>query len=35
MIGQGLSPWIKHVKKYQKKHGCSYKEAMKQAKKTY
>ena len=36
MIGQGIkNPWIKHVKKYQKKHGCSYKEAMKQARATY
>jgi hypothetical protein len=36
MIGQGIkNPWIKHVKKYQKKHGCSYKEAMKQSKATY
>jgi len=33
--GSGMSPWIKHVKAYQKKHGCSYKEAMKGAKKTY
>jgi len=34
MIGQG-SKWVKHVKQYQKKHGCSYKEAMKQAKASY
>ena len=27
--------WIDHVKSYQKKHGCSYKIAMKEAKKTY
>jgi len=27
--------WIKHCKKYQKKHNCSYKEAMKKSKKTY
>lgn len=34
--GQGIqSPWIKHVKAYQKKHGCSYKDAMKGASKTY
>jgi len=36
MVGHGIkNPWIKHVKKYQKKHGCSYKEAMKQARSTY
>jgi len=36
MIGQGIkNPWIKHLKQYQKKHGCSYKEAMKRAKETY
>ena len=35
MIGHGINPWIHHVKKYQKKHGCSYKEAMKRAKITY
>lgn len=37
--GRGIkaykNSWITHVKKYQKKHGCSYKEAMKLAKKTY
>ena len=29
------SPWIKHVKAYQKKHKCSYKEALVGAKSTY
>lgn len=29
------TPWITHVKKYQSKHGCSYKEALKEASKTY
>lgn len=29
------SNWIIHVKKYQNKHNCSYKEALKEAKKTY
>lgn len=29
------SAWIKHVKAYQAKHGCSYKDAMKNAKATY
>lgn len=29
------SPWHKHVKKTQDKHGCSYKEAMQIASKTY
>ena len=33
--GSGMSPWIRHVKAYQKKHGCSYKEALKGAKSTY
>lgn len=35
--GSGLksNPWISHVKQVQKKHGISYKEAMKIAKKTY
>ena len=31
----GASPWIQHIKAYQKKHGVSYKEAMKKAKATY
>ena len=31
----GASPWIQHVKAVQKKHGLSYKEAMKKAKATY
>jgi hypothetical protein len=36
MVGHGIKKkWINHVKKYQKKHGCSYKEAMKQAKASY
>jgi hypothetical protein len=29
------SPWIKHVKDYQKSHNCSYSEALKGAAKTY
>jgi hypothetical protein len=29
------NPWIAHVKKVQKEHGCSYSEAMKLAKHTY
>jgi len=29
------SGWIQHVKKYQSDHGCSYKDAMCQSKKTY
>lgn len=29
------NPWITHVKATQRKHQCSYKEAMKRAKKTY
>lgn len=29
------TPWITHVKAYQSKHGCSYKEALSQASKTY
>ena len=34
--GQGVqSPWIKYVKAYQSKHGCSYKEALKEASKSY
>jgi len=31
----GASPWISHVKAYAKKHGVSYKDALKQAKATY
>ena len=31
----GASPWISHVKSYAKKHGVSYKDALKQAKATY
>lgn len=27
--------WVTHVKKYQKAHGCSYKDAMKRSKSTY
>jgi hypothetical protein len=30
-----MNAWIKHVKEYQAKHGCSYKEAMQKAKATY
>lgn len=33
--GRGSSPWVKHVKAYQAKHGCSYKQAMTRAKATY
>jgi hypothetical protein len=29
------SPWIAHVKQYQHQHGCSYKEALIGASKTY
>jgi hypothetical protein len=29
------SPWIDHVKSYQSQHGCSYKEALSNASKTY
>jgi len=29
------SPWIEHVKKYQKEHGVSYREAIKKAKASY
>jgi len=29
------NPWIEHVKKYQRKHKCTYKKAMKKSKKTY
>jgi len=32
---RGQSAWITHVKAYQAKHGCSYKDAMKGAKSTY
>ena len=30
-----VSAWVKHVKAYQKKHKCSYKEAMVKSKATY
>ena len=33
--GGGRPSWIQHVKAYQAKHGCSYKDAMKGAKGTY
>jgi len=33
--GKKKTPWITHVKAYQKKHGCSYKEAMRRSKATY
>ena len=29
------NPWIRHVKKYAKAHGCSYMSAMKRARKSY
>lgn len=31
----GNNPWIEHVKDYQDTHGCSYKEALERASKTY
>jgi hypothetical protein len=30
-----MNPWISHVKNYQAKHGCSYKEALQKSKATY
>jgi hypothetical protein len=33
--GRAPSAWIQHVKDYQAKHGCSYKQAMSAAKSTY
>ena len=33
--GRASSAWIQHVKDYQAKHGCSYKQAMSGAKSTY
>ena len=33
--GRGKMSWINHVKAYQKKHGCSYKEALKRAGASY
>ena len=30
-----MNSWVAHVKAYQAKHGCTYKEAMKRAKETY
>jgi hypothetical protein len=33
--GKSESPWIKHIKAYQAKHGGSYKDAMKEASKSY
>ena len=30
-----VSPWIEHVRNTRKKHGCSYKEALGLASKTY
>jgi len=30
-----MNPWLVHVKKYQKEHNCSYKDALKGAKATY
>ena len=29
------NPWVAHVKKYQRSHGCSYQEAMVRAKQSY
>ena len=35
-VGSGrASPWIAHVKDYRQEHGCSYKEALVGASKTY
>lgn len=33
--GRGKMSWINHVKAYQKKHGCSYKDALKRAGASY
>ena len=33
--GGGKSSWINHVKSYQQKHGCSYKDALKRAAASY
>ena len=30
-----MNLWIKHVKAYQSKHGCSYKEALQRSKASY
>ena len=30
-----MNSWIKHVKAYQAKHGCSYKDALKGARTSY
>ncbi len=30
-----MNRWIQHIKQYQSENGCSYKEAMKQARATY
>jgi hypothetical protein len=30
-----MNPWISHVKAYQAKHGCSYKEALQKSRATY
>ena len=30
-----MNAWISHVKAYQAKHGCSYKEALQRSKATY
>ena len=30
-----MNPWISHVKAYQAKHKCSYKEALQKSKATY
>ncbi len=30
-----VNPWIKHVKKYAKAHGCTYGEALKLSRKSY
>lgn len=34
-VGGGKMTWINHVKAYQRKHGCSYKEALKNAGASY
>jgi len=35
MYKYNMNSWIKHVKAYQAKHGCSYKEALQGAKASY
>jgi hypothetical protein len=35
MYKYNMNSWIKHVKAYQAKHGCSYKEALQGARTSY